>query len=421
MTTATFDVVLGCLFPLALLLVGYRLRDNFFSRSELYGLLFPSTASPTPATIYSRVRAYHSYLQYLKLSYNDVQRMRSSYASLGRGHKGLGYRIGYPQKLERLWEVTSMNATLAEEIADLAVNEYAELKHTARVQATAADLARVRESLKHFVRDWSQAGADERARTFAPVLDLLRLVDPAQRSQQRVLVPGAGLGRLAWEIAQLGFDTTANELSYFMVLAFRFLLSAEATQKAEQHKIRPYAHWFSHQKSNENLFRSVSFPDVVPRLGPNFHLLEGDFLKLPHPTAPGFPSNFWSQSKTETGQQTKPAFEPGGFDYVVTLFFIDTSFNVLETMEQIFALLKPGGSWVNHGPLLWPGGGQCKLELSLEEVLAAAAEVGFVLERHEDGHPEAQRSVECEYTTDPLAMMRWAYKTEFWVAKKPLL
>jgi carnosine N-methyltransferase len=198
-----------------------------------------------------------------------------------------------------------------------------------------------------------------------------------------------------------------------MILAFRLLLSPATTQEVGQHKIRPYAHWFSHQRSTENLFRSVSFPDAVPRLGPNFRLLEDDFLKIPTS-----PSEFWSSDQTQT-----PTHSPQGYDYIVTLFFIDTSFNVFATMEKIYKLLKPGGSWVNLGPLLWSGGGQCKVELSLEELLVAAEEIGFVISRpsteeHND-HPEQQKTVECEYTADPNAMMRWTYKTEFWVAKKP--
>lgn len=203
MATNTFDIVLGCLFPVALLLVGYRLRGQFLSWSDLRDNLFPG--DPSPGTSYfSLERAYHSYLQYLTLSHNDVRRMRTSYASLGRAHKNLGYKIGYPQKLDRLWEATSMNATLAEDIAELAAKEHPELKYSPKIQANTADLARVRESLKHFVRDWSEVGKQERQRTFAPVLNLLSRVEPEQRNRTRILVPGSGLGRLAWEISQLG-------------------------------------------------------------------------------------------------------------------------------------------------------------------------------------------------------------------------
>ena len=218
-----------------------------------------------------------------------------------------------------------------------------------------------------------------------------------------------------------GFDTTANELSSFMTLAMRFLLSPQTTQHVDQHKIRPYAHWFSHQRTTDNVFRAVPFPDAVPRLKDNFHLLEQDFLSIPTPGTLGssLRPDFWTAGSE--GSQLSGE----GFDYVVTLFFIDTSFNVLATMAQIYALLKPGGYWINLGPLLWPGGGQCKLELSLEEVLAAAEELGFAFTKSHPGgqsnnHLEAQRTVECEYTGDPQAMMRWAYKAEFWVAQKPL-
>ena len=41
------------------------------------------------------------------------------------------------------------------------------------------------------------------------------------------------------------------------------------------------------------------------------------------------------------------------FDCVATCFFIDTAHNLLEYMEVIHAVLRPGGKWVNLGPLLY--------------------------------------------------------------------
>jgi len=263
------------------------------------------------------------------------------------------------------------------------------------------DLMRVRESLKHFIRDWSSDGIREREKIFGPILDVLRKVDADERQTKRVLVPGSGLGRLAWEISELGFlETTANELSFFMNLALRFLLSPSTTSAANEHAIHPYAHWFSHQRSADSLFRSIPFPDVVPRLSPSFKLVEKDFLTLQPPPSPS------------------PLLAPiPGYDYIVTLFFIDTSLNILTTLEHIYHLLRPGGTWINLGPLLWTGGAQSKLELSLEEVLRAAEEVGFVIDLQDDG--QQSRTVECEYTGDAQAMMRWIYRAEFWVAHKP--
>ncbi len=78
--------------------------------------------------------------------------------------------------------------------------------------------------------------------------------------------------------------------------------------------------------------------------------------------------------------------------------------------------------WINLGPLLWTSGSQAKLEFSLEEVLDAVRGVGFEVlgteEEVQESSKMARRTVECEYTTDREAMMRWVYRAEFWVAKK---
>ena len=40
-------------------------------------------------------------------------------------------------------------------------------------------------------------------------------------------------------------------------------------------------------------------------------------------------------------------------DVVVTSFFLDTARNVLDYIELIHQILKPGGHWINLGPLLY--------------------------------------------------------------------
>lgn len=44
-------------------------------------------------------------------------------------------------------------------------------------------------------------------------------------SKLSVLVPGAGLGRLAWEIARLGYMCQGNEWSFFMLFSSNFVLN----------------------------------------------------------------------------------------------------------------------------------------------------------------------------------------------------
>ncbi|KAJ4483650.1 N2227-domain-containing protein [Lentinula aciculospora] len=367
-----------------------------------------------------------AYSRYRSLSMNELSRMRASYTSIGRAHKRIGYEIGYPKKLDKLAELIQANAKVTDGIVAVMRRNYSkELSISSTpswpaVRSTATEtsidshcLSRTREALKHFVRDWSDAGISERSVIFEPILCALSTISaPSSRSQKRVLVPGSGLSRLAFEISQLGYDVTACELSAYMNSAFRFLLDPDTTSIVNQHQVHPYAHWWSHSRNTANLFRGIRFPDIIPRLAEDeivgLHLKEGDFLALDAPDA-----------LTGSARDT-----PKGYDFIATLFFIDTSVNILYTLEQIHKLLKPGGTWVNLGPLLWCSSAQAQLELTLEEVFDAMEAVGFSVAGGRDGcdsdEPDCmkRRTIPCEYTHDNKAMMRWIYEAEFWVARK---
>ena len=186
----------------------------------------------------------------------------------------------------------------------------------------------------------------------------------------------------------VGFDTTSNELSPYMNLAFRFLLSRSSTSRTHQHTVHPFGHWFSHQRTNNSLFRPVTFPDILPSLFPVSRLRhkESDFLDL------------------------LPVKD--GYNYIVTHFFIDTSQNIITTLQKIHSLLKRGGTWINLGPLLWMNGAQATMELSLDEVLELSNILGFEV------HKESRRTIPSEYAGDNTVMMRWIYESEFWTAVK---
>ena len=68
--------------------------------------------------------------------------------------------------------------------------------------------------------------------------------------------------------------------------------------------------------------------------------------------------------------------QAGRWNAVATCFFIDTAHNVVEYLEIIARCLRPGGVWVNFGPLLfhWAdassylGGDEMSMEMSLEDI-----------------------------------------------------
>lgn len=64
-----------------------------------------------------------------------------------------------------------------------------------------------------------------------------------------------------------------------MTIPLRYLLSQQTTAP-EQHGIQPFYFTLSHNRRPADLFRTVQFPDVVPRLTSSFRLLETDFYGL---------------------------------------------------------------------------------------------------------------------------------------------
>lgn len=202
------DILLAAFLPLVILLVGLT---NFPkpSLSELSSILyFKSNLSyQNRYPIFSLKRAYASFSSYTVLSERELGTKFASYATLNRASKRLARKIGYEQKLERAKEVFHLNAIITEGITELAEDEMPSLtlwKWNASRGLDSADLSRVRESLSHFVRDWSEEGKGEREKIFEPILEVLRCTKEEERKEMKVLVPGCGLGRLAWDVSQLG-------------------------------------------------------------------------------------------------------------------------------------------------------------------------------------------------------------------------
>ncbi|CAE6518680.1 unnamed protein product [Rhizoctonia solani] len=425
------------------------------------------------ATAFTRDRALRSYSRYESLARNELSSKRRGLNDLRGRHARIATEIGYNTKLDRFREAISMNSLVASKIighsmlqkdsvpSDVGILGAYGANHWSDDGPT--DLSRVVEALKHCVRDWSIDADEERTRVFTPILNVLRQVPVHQRSGTKVLVPGAGLCRLAWEIARMGFDVTANEVSSYMTLPFQMLLDKTTTPTAECHTVCPHYSWFSHTRSNDNLFQSAVFPDILPRVdkdgaliefqtsnnitkdsetsnelyapGGSFELIESDFLSLSSPNRSKDTNNTLSQDLIQLNPLSVVPVQPSdrGYDFIVTLFFIDTATNILAYLDQIHALLRSNrgltlpvtGTWINLGPLLWPPG--ASLEPSLEEVLTLSERVGLgvVGERHsarssdEAINPvELRRTLECQYTANRAGMMKWMYQAEFWVAKR---
>ena len=105
--------------------------------------------------------------------------------------------------------------------------------------------------------------------------------------------------------------------------------------------------------------------------------------------------------------------EKGQWDCVATCFFIDTAQNIISYIERIHSVLKPGGIWVNSGPLLYHFASmndQMSLELSFEEIKEIVIKSGFQFEE--------ETRYTTSYDSNPNSMSQHLYNCIFFVAKK---
>ncbi|KAH9077810.1 N2227-domain-containing protein [Lactarius deliciosus] len=265
--------------------------------------------------------------------------------------------------------------------------------HKRKHRPTDFDMDKVRSTLKQLVRDWSE---EKREASYQPMKDALLAhfsdIPTEERHNFRVLVPGAGLGRLAYDVANLGFSCQGNEFSHYMLLASFFILNR--TQQARQHTIYPYVHTLS----------NVQIPDILPGelpSGSNFSLVAGDFEEV------------YGQQDGDADSDEPSA---GLWDAVLTCFFIDTAKNIVNYLRIIHQILAPGGVWINLGPLLWHfeenATNDPSIELDLEEVKALAAQIGFEITN--------ERRVDTTYVNNKDSMLGYVYHAAFWTATKKL-
>ncbi|XP_068092652.1 carnosine N-methyltransferase isoform X2 [Hyperolius riggenbachi] len=191
--------------------------------------------------------------------------------------------------------------------------------------ASSFDMDKLKSTIKQFVRDWSEDGKAEREACYQPIIEEVLKSFPKDRcdvSEVSVLVPGAGLGRLAWEIAKHGYACQGNEWSFFMLFSSNFVLNR--CSEVNAFKLYPWIHQFSNNVRSADQVRPVYFPDVNPHDLPpnsNFSMTAGDFQEI--------------------------YTDHSSWDCIATCFFIDTAHNILDYIETIWKILKPGGIWIN--------------------------------------------------------------------------
>ena len=255
------------------------------------------------------------------------------------------------------------------------------------------DMSRVQTTLKQLVRDWSEEGKNERDQSYGPILNELEELYPStlfNRSNIFVVVPGAGLGRLMFDIADRGFNCQGNEFSMYMLFASNFMLNV--CKEVESYHFYPWIHDTCNVLSNNDQLRVVRIPDVCPSIQGrdlNFSMAAGDFLDV-----------YSSDSE---------------LDCCVMCFFLDTAHNPIIYINKVYEILKPGGYWINFGPLLYHFSdtiGEMSVELTYDELMNVILSK-FTLIKESIG-------LKAGYVQNCKSMMKTEYECVFFVVQKPV-
>lgn len=237
-------------------------------------------------------------------------------------------------------------------------------------------IEKVHSVLKSVTRDWSKDGAGERATSYGPILEGLQKYLPTrtviettskeggQAKQNtegsvpvpstrpsRVLVPGAGVGRLSLEVYSLGYEVQGNEFSLHMLLASDFILNGATT--AKPFAISP---WLSATRNicrADDPVRKVYVPDIDPAsvmetLQAPPYQSEVTCTNI-NPEPPSLP-DFSMAAGEFVSIYGKPE-EKENWDAVASCFFLDTAPCIVEYIKVIWNCLVDGGVLINLGPL----------------------------------------------------------------------
>lgn len=207
-------------------------------------------------------------------------------------------------------------------------------------KAKANDHNKALSTIRQFYRDWSAEGFQ---REVKPILDLIlsslseHNLPPS--TQASILLPGTGLGRLLFELTYAGYHCTGNEISYHQIFASNFILNH--APGPDSFKIYPFANVFTNNLTNTPQLNSFTIPDVHSPTALATAAAEGKQIGTMNMSAGDFITSWSTPSSKCT------------FDAVVTVYFIDTAPNFFRYIETINHVLRPGGLWINLGPLLW--------------------------------------------------------------------
>ena len=237
----------------------------------------------------------------------------------------------------------------------------------------------------------------------------------------------AGVGRLAFDITALGYSVQGNDFSLFMLLASDFMLNGGVATPENPIMISPWLLESRNVHSPTDPLRIAKIPDIDP------YTVLSERVNADGSQAENMPE--FSMAAGEFAAIYSTEREQNNWDAVVCSFFLDTAPSIVEYIQILYDMLKPGGCVISFGPLLFHWSGPAmrpddntmkeyherysyldvrylnSVDLCWEDVREIFINVGFEI-------VEEKAGVHSLYTADRRSMMNMSYRCVSFVARK---
>eukprot|EP00938_MAST-03A_sp_MAST-3A-sp1_P000528 g528.t1 len=216
------------------------------------------------------------------------------------------------------------------------------------------------------LREWTVLGKSARSRCSQDILSVCESVRRKHSGPLVAIVPGSGLARLAFDIATKGFDVTGIECSRMMATASRNILSM--TRSKDEMSFFPYAirrgNTIGRCSNNSGIYRKCMFPDIHTE----------SLAKL---TSPQYESSLTIFQGAFGTPDSSLYIDDNSTNILATCFFVDCVPDLVGLIKEARRILKPGGTWVNFGPLKYHQIGCASDRLTWDEFVELISLSGF--------------------------------------------
>ena len=220
--------------------------------------------------------------------------------------------------------------------------------------------------LQLLTREWTEEGKEERDKNILPVIEELKNYYNYENKDLmekgvNVLIIGARLFRVVYELAKLGYKVEANERSYLYLMVDNYLFNYS---KKNENCICPRINSFCSSFTEESVTKKHYFPDVD--ISEDLKNVKKDNITI-----------------TKRNFETEYSNIKDKFDCVITIFSTDETYNMINFTENVNNVLKKGGIWINLGGLTNVYTGYGGIDLTWEEWKHVILKSGFEIKRDE--------------------------------------